>query len=194
MVQALEERLSLGESLDDITIEALSERAGVASGSFYEYFVNKDSVLGLLVGKITQRNFTELSNQLESLKEPTLDGHVDAFSEIVVRTYFSRPRRLRAEVLGIGRLGLLEIVTLERDRFAELMAKSVKPYLPSADDRELFRTLCLVADATMGILGSEALRPHPAALTQLVNEIATITRAILRSRHSGVIEARLSPD
>jgi len=184
MIEALDERLERGQSLDEITIESLSDRAGVAAGSFYEYFVSKDNVFGVLIGWITHRNFVELASKLERTTHATLDEHVDDFAEAVVSTYFARPARMRALVLGVGKLGLLDIVTAERDRFAELLARTVKRYLPNSEDAELRRTFCLVADAAMGILSAECLRARPVPTEQLVEEISSVSKSIISARHA----------
>ena len=127
VVEALEEQLASGKNIDEITIEQLSERAGVGVGSFYEYFAGKDSLLGALVGRVTDRNFEELSRRLDAHGEKDLDELVTHFSRDITEIYLEHPHRMRVVVHAIGRLGLLPVVNRERDRFAGVMATRASP-------------------------------------------------------------------
>lgn len=54
VVQATDDLIRRGEPIEQVTVERVSDLAGVGIGSFYEYFSSKDSVLGVLIGKITR--------------------------------------------------------------------------------------------------------------------------------------------
>jgi AcrR family transcriptional regulator len=172
-----------GADPEEVTIESLSDRAGVGIGSFYEYFSGKDSLLGAFIGRVTRENFTKLSQTLDSHQHHTLDDLVRAFSKNVALEYMAHPRRMRVLVDGISRLGLLHAVNLERDRFAEVMADKARVYLPRANDEALTRTMQIIADATMGILVSCTSRDSSTHTKELANEISVVAIAILHQRH-----------
>src|SRR6185503_18765714 len=64
VLQATEDSFDLGRDFDGLSVERLSKRAGIAMGSFYEYFSGKESVMGVLIGRVTRQNFEHLAAQL----------------------------------------------------------------------------------------------------------------------------------
>ncbi len=183
VVQALDEQLQSGKDLDEVTIETVSERAGVSVGSFYEYFTDKDSALGALVGRVTERNFRHLSERLEAEAAPSLDALVRRFSRDIAETYLAHPRQLRVVTHAVGRLGLLSVVNRERDRFADVMVTHVRPFLPDEDPQHLRRTMQLLADAAIGILTAAADRDPPNTKHAVEEELTQLAQAIIARRH-----------
>ncbi|MEM6788001.1 MAG: TetR/AcrR family transcriptional regulator [Myxococcota bacterium] len=184
VVQALDEQLQSGRDLDAVTIETVSERAGVSVGSFYEYFTGKDSLLGALVGQVTDRNFRHLSARLEAHAVDGLDALVRAFSRDIATTYLAHPRHMRVVVHAIGRLGLLGIVNRERDRFAEVMCTHARPFLSDEDPARVLRTMQLLADGAMGVLVAAADRESPADAEAVAEELAELAFGLIAQRHA----------
>ena len=183
VVQAFDEFLTRGERVQDLTVDALSRRAGVGIGSFYEYFRDKDSLLGVLIGQVTQRNFDRLAAELDHSRHPELETAVRAVSREVTAVYLEHPARLSVIVRGIGRLDLLKLVTRERDRFALLMADLVHEYLPDEAPTELQLTMKLVADAVTAIVVFEAERDPPESIDVVSERVADVALGIMRQRH-----------
>jgi AcrR family transcriptional regulator len=183
VVEATDELIRRGAPLDQVTVEVVSERAGIATGSFYEYFAGKDSVLGILIGKITRVNFEELSRQLDALECDSLDALTHAFAASVVDTYLAHPNQTRVIVEGIGRLGLTTLVREEKDRFAEVIAIRAAAFLPDEPLDAVTATMRVVSDAVMGVLIFSAMRGGPIERAAIADEIAALGLAIIYRRH-----------
>lgn len=183
VVEATDELIRRGEPIDQVTVELVSERAGIAPGSFYEYFASKDSVLGVLIGKVTRANFDELSRKLDELDHDSLDAFTHAFAKNVVDTYLAHPSRTRVIIEGIGRLGLTRLVHEEKDRFAGVVAVRAARFLPGEPLGAIAATMRMVADAAMGVLGFTAMRGGSLDRTRIADELATIALAIIERRH-----------
>lgn len=183
IVQAFDEQLQAGADIDAVTVEVLSERAGVGIGSFYEYFASKDSLLGALVGQVTDRNFKHLSAKLDTIADDDLEGAVHVMAREMAATYLDHPRRTRAVVAAIGRLGLMPVVDRERDRFAALLAERAARMLPDAAPERLQRTMELVADGATGIVIAAAGREPPATTEVVAGELLDVALGIIRRRH-----------
>jgi len=181
IVQALDEELTTGASIDDVTVESLSERAGVGIGSFYEYFAGKDSLLGALVGRLTERNFEHLSARLDA-EADDLETLVRLVAREIAETYVAHPQRMKVVVHAIGRLGLIAIVGRERDRFAALMTVRGRTFVPD-DPARLERTMQLIADGAMGIVVSALDRDPPNDVEQVAREVADLGMGLLTRRH-----------
>jgi len=193
IVQALDEQLQSGKDLDEVTIETVSERAGVSVGSFYEYFTGKDSLLGALVGRVTERNFRHLSERLDAHRTESLEALVRQFSRDIAETYLAHPRHMRVVTHAVGRLGLLPVVNRERDRFADVMRERVRHFLPHEDPERLRRTMQLLADGAMGILTAAADREPPNDVDAVSAELAELSLGLIAQRHPGHSGAGSSP-
>lgn len=183
VVEATDELIRRGESIDRVTVELVSERAGIAIGSFYEYFSSKDSVLGVLIGKVTRANFDELSRKLEALDHDSLDAFTHAFATNVVDTYLAHPSRTRVIIEGIGRLGLITLVHEEKDRFAGVIAVHAARFLPGEPLDAIAATMRIVADAAMGVLGFTATRGGSIDRARIAEELAAMALTIIHRRH-----------
>ncbi|NUO50391.1 MAG: TetR/AcrR family transcriptional regulator [Polyangiaceae bacterium] len=183
VIQATEDLVARGKAIEDLSIELLSERAGVAMGSFYEYFSGKDSVVGVLIGRVTRANFDHLSAALAAAHHETLEALIRDFSRTVVDAYLAHPKRTRMLIDGIARLGLLGVVSEERDRFALEMAKHAMRFLPDEEPARVEATMRLAADTAMGILGFAAHRGGDIDHAKMADELAEIGLHLIRRHH-----------
>jgi AcrR family transcriptional regulator len=183
VIQATEDLVARGKAIEDLSIELLSERAGVAMGSFYEYFSGKDSVIGVLIGRVTRANFEQLSAALAAAHHETLEALIRDFSRIVVEAYLGHPKRTRMLIDGIARLGLLAVISEERDRFAQEMAKHAMRFLPGEEPARVEATMRLAADTAMGILGFAAHRGADIDRDRMAEELAEIGLHLIRRHH-----------
>lgn len=183
VVEATDELIRRGEPIDRVTVELVSERAGIATGSFYEYFASKDSVLGVLVGKVTRANFDDLSRKLDALDHDSLDALTRAFAHSVADTYLAHPNRTRVILEAIGRLGLGTLVHEEKDRFADVLAARAARFLPNEPRAALAATMRMVADAAMGVLVFTAMRGGSIDRARVAEELAALALGIIHRRH-----------
>ncbi|MBL9021074.1 MAG: TetR/AcrR family transcriptional regulator [Myxococcales bacterium] len=185
MLAALEEQLATPDRAESWTLETLVDRAGVGVGSFYEYFSNKESLLGALVGAVTDKNFRELLAASELEADDTLETAVARVTSAIARTYLGRPTLTRVVMASIGRLGLMSPVVVARDRFARELAKRAQRFFPDASEDALAETMRMVADATMGIVSGELERTAEPDVAMWSSRIAEMGCLLLRSRHEG---------
>ncbi len=185
ILQALEEAAARNPALDELRIEALAERAGVGIGSVYEYFSSKDSLLGALVGRATQRNFHELLAHAEAV-----DGDLEqAVREVATRVtdqYLAHPTSTRLLMMAIGKLDLWGVVVKERDRFSELLAQRAVRLAPELEPSALGRTMQLISDSVMGVLAAELARHQAPDRAAIAREIGDLAWAVVIARHPAV--------
>lgn len=187
VIQATDELLRGGTPIEQVTVERVSERAGIAMGSFYEYFGSKDSVMGVLIGHVTRLNFEELSRKLEALEHDSLDDLVRAFGRTVAETYLAHPNRTRVILETVGRLGLTSLVHEEKDRFAGVMAARAARFLPGESLDSITVTMRMVADANMGFMLFTAMRGGAVDIPAISEELGSIAIGLLHRRHGAAI-------
>ena len=174
----------LGQTLVDegeITIERIVRRAGVGLGSFYDYFADKDSLIGELVSRATHHNFAALLAALDAASPPTLEAAFTCVAEHVVDLYLAHPARTRLWIAGIGRLQLMRMVVEERDRFARQLAIRAQRFLPRCTDDEITEAMTAVCDANLGLVVSDLYRERPRSRAVVVSAM-TVTAVALVAR------------
>lgn len=162
----------------DVTIERIIGRAGVSLGSFYEYFTDKDSLVGALVERATRENFAALLAAYDDEPIADMASALTFFATRVTDTYLAHPARTRMLLAGIGRLRLMRVVTTERDRFArELAKRAVK--LTARSEAELAAVLVSACDAMMGIIVGELYREAPRPRADIIAQMVAMSSAVL---------------
>ena len=178
---ALDQLLRTVSDERELTIERLVERAGVGIGSFYEYFTNKDSLLGVLVERATRDNFQQLLATFDAQPRPDIESAVRALARLVAETYLAHPARTRMLLAGIGRLNLTKVVNAERDRFATELATRMGPLLPGLAHDEVVAVSIESCDAAIGVIVGHLYR-GPQPIDRVADQLAVIVLAIIAAR------------
>jgi AcrR family transcriptional regulator len=184
VVDAFDDLLRRSSNEEAVTLEALVERAGVGIGSFYEYFSNKEALIGVLVAKATKENFHALLDRIDESGAADLTTWLRTITTAVAETYLSHPARTRILMVGIGRLSLMPMIVRERDRFACELATRLRPFLPNEPLPVLERTVLLACDACMGITAGELHRESGVDLAGVTEEMFVVCMGIVRMRHA----------
>ena len=165
----------------EITIERLVERAGVGIGSFYEYFTNKDSLLGVLVERATRENFQQLLAAFDAQPHADLRAAVRFLGRHIAETYLAHPVRTRMLLAGIGRLNLLRVINAERDRFAAELATRFAKFAPDEPLARLVEIAIEGCDAVIGVVVGHLYR-GPQPVDRVADQLGAVGIAIIEAR------------
>ena len=129
-------------------------RAGVAAGSFYEYFGSPDGLMGAVVGRVTARNFEVLLAEVDNLvgAATSLEQVTRSVAAAAARRYLEAPANTRVVVDTIDRLGLVQQVHRERDRFADTETERVSPLMPAVPEPVRVAAMRAVFDGVTGVV------------------------------------------
>lgn len=158
ILQAADEFLARSDNPDSLSLQGIARRAGVGIGSLYDYFANRDGLLGAFLTRLTQSNFDALEAQVAGTRGLSFDEALPHIVDAAMKLYLERPQRTRSVVLAIGRLGLVKPVVRERDRFAHVLAERLRaehPELPDEQARLVSEVLC---DCVIGVVLGELWR------------------------------------
>ena len=72
---------------DEVTIQAVAERAGVGVGSLYDYFSDRGSVFTSLAAKLSEDNLRRFEAELEPCRDKPLDVAVRRIVDLLFDTY-----------------------------------------------------------------------------------------------------------
>ncbi|MFT3764901.1 MAG: TetR/AcrR family transcriptional regulator [Minicystis sp.] len=165
ILAAAEERLDHADG----PLKPLLLRAGVAAGSFYEYFASRESLLTAVVERVTDRNFsTFLADTVAVLdRAPTLEQGIRDSAGLIARRYCERLPQLRSIIRIADRLGLLPYVYRERERFAAALSDHTMRFTPDMPRAEHEAMVRAVADALTGLVVVSAYRSPEAPLAEI---------------------------
>lgn len=172
IISAADQLLERNEDPSKVSLEGVARRAGVGIGSLYDYFANREGVLGALVSHITEANFAALERELEQTAGLPFRQANRIFLDKALDTYLTNPARTRGIVGVLIRLDWIKPVVRERDRFARLLAKRMVSQHPSLDSARIQLAAEVVCDCVMGVAVSELWRDRtPAELLRARAEL-----------------------
>ncbi|MFO0595473.1 MAG: TetR/AcrR family transcriptional regulator [Myxococcaceae bacterium] len=178
IVKAADEFLSRSEDPDALSLEALAKRAGVGIGSLYDYFANRDGVFGAFLARLTDANFAQLEAKVHATRGQPFTEALPALVDATLEQYLAHPRRTRAAVLAIGRLGWIGPVVKERDRFAHVVAARLReehPHLTEARTQLVGEIIC---DCIIGVVLGELWRERdPERAKAVRDELVSLVQA-----------------
>lgn len=117
---------------EEVTIQAVAERAGVGIGSLYDYFNDRGSVFTSLAAKLTEDNLRRFEAELESCRGEPLDATVRHIVDLLFDTYLVDVRVPRVVLRIAHRANLMPLLAHNHEVFARAMAK----FLRERDDVE----------------------------------------------------------
>lgn len=136
---------------DEVTIQAVAERAGVGVGSLYDYFNDRGSVFTSLAAKLSEDNLRRFEAELEPCRDKPLDVAVRRIVDLLFDTYLVDVRIPRVVVRIATRANLMPLLAHNHEVFARSLAK----FLKDRDDVEQtnleIRTY-VMTDMAMGIV------------------------------------------
>lgn len=126
--------------VDLLTTRSVSERAGMAPASLYQYFADRDAILLALIGRAMDEADREVARVLADLADPDLESVVASTVEVYLRAYRSHPAFTVVYLRGrtnpaIARFGRHHNARLARDLYE--FGRGTGMLLPTADLRHI---------------------------------------------------------
>jgi AcrR family transcriptional regulator len=128
-------------------------------GSVYDYFNGQDGLFGAFLQQLTRGNFEALEQVLRESEAVPLGVALRRVLSAALVTYLEQPKKTRAAITFIVRLGQVEAIVRERDRFGELVAARIRRERPELAPALVSEAVRLAFDAGMGVIMVELWRP-----------------------------------
>lgn len=111
---------------DDVTVQAVADRAGVGIGSLYDYFSDRESLLAGVAAKLTEDNLVQLQRVLVETRGRPLADAVTKLVDHVFDTYV-RDRGVPRAVLRIAhRIDLMPVLARSQATFSTTLAAELR--------------------------------------------------------------------
>ncbi|MFC3447800.1 TetR/AcrR family transcriptional regulator [Amycolatopsis speibonae] len=147
-VLAAAEHVLAGQGIEEFTVGAVAEQAGMSVGAIYRRFSGKNQLLYAVKDQVLGQLETGVSEALRAA-EPGLTGIVVAFTQALART-FARHDRIFPELLDSQRAegrdrGLRALATIQDD-----FVQAARPWLEEIRRPDRDQAIRMVARTTIG--------------------------------------------
>lgn len=177
IIEAADQLLERSGDPNEVSLQGIAQRAGVGIGSLYDYFANREGLMGAFLARLTDANFAALEQEVLGTKSIPFNEALPLIVDATLKMYLDKPSRTRATITTIARLGWVKPVIQERDRFAAVLTKRLCGEYPklSVDKTQLMaEVLC---DSVMGVVMSELWRDRtPERAAEVRQEVTTIAK------------------
>lgn len=177
ILQAADELLARSDNPDALSLQGIARRAGVGIGSLYDYFANREGLLGAFLARLSQTNFEQLERQVAGTQGLSFDEALPHLVDAALRMYLERPQRTRSVILAIGRVGLVKPVVRERDRFAGVLAQRLRADHPELGAQKAQLVSEVLCDCVIGVVLGELWRERDArGAAEVRDEVVQLVR------------------
>lgn len=181
ILEAADQLLTRAGDPEKVSLQGIAQRAGVGIGSLYDYFSNRENVLGAFLSRLTDANFVELEKQVNATNSLPFDEALPLIVEATMKLYLAQPDRTRATIAAIARLGWMGPVVTERDRFAGVLTQRLCASYPELDPNEVQLTTEVLCDSVIGVVAGELWRTRsPAQHEKVRSEVVLMVKDAVR--------------
>ena len=186
-VQALIEATELilvEDGWDKINTNHVAERAGVSIGTLYQYFANKEALVGLLLEQYIEEQFTDLATRLADTIsfDMTLEEAVPHIIHAMLEAKMVRPELSRALFTQAPHFGQVELLDAWNSQAEPMVSAALAARSKEVRDLDTDMAAYILNNAMHGIIHATVLsRPELLDSKQLADEICELVLRYLRA-------------
>ena len=172
------------EGWDKITTNHVAERAGVSIGTLYQYFANKEALVGLLLEQYLEEQFAELATRLADTVsfDMTLEEAVPHIIHAMLEAKMVRPELSRALFTQAPSYGHIELLDAWNTQAEPMVAAALAARPDEVRDLDPDMAAYLLNNAMHGIIHATVMsRPDLLESDALADEICELVLRYLRA-------------
>lgn len=159
VLQAAEE-IASSSGLEEMTMTGVAERAGVAVGTIYRRFEDKEQLINALVERMLERREQYVAERLREA-DPSLSGVMDAYAHALLQS-FADSSNLFPELLRVRGPRSLDRGAHTITEIHRLLIEAATPYAGEIRRADPKAALDTVARSILGACFHNTLRPDSA--------------------------------
>jgi AcrR family transcriptional regulator len=175
---AVIERLR-GKAEDNVTIQEIAARAGVAMGSLYDYFPDRESLLNAALTKLSADNLEAFEAALARTADRPLRDAVTVCADFLLETYARDQKSLRMLLSVTARLGLLPALATSQTAAAHALADALRRR-EDVKVADVDTAAWLLTQSMMGVAMMLVWQDDPPAREDVRRAVITMAVAYLR--------------
>ncbi|MFF3015663.1 TetR/AcrR family transcriptional regulator [Streptomyces sp. NPDC057939] len=154
------EEIASTSGLEAMTIAGVARRAGVAVGTIYRRFQDKDQLISALTERMLERREEYVAERLRAA-DPSLRGVMDAYAHALLQS-FADSSNLFPELLSARGAGALERGARTITELHRLLLDAAAPYSDQIRRSQPQQALDATARAILGACFHNSVRPDAA--------------------------------
>jgi AcrR family transcriptional regulator len=178
-------RVLASVGVEESTTTRIAERAGVSVGSLYQYFRDRDELLGALVERIIEENMTRFRKELESDAPPA--ERIEAMIRAGLASFLDR-RAFYARLLAYAPLfSRLPLVLRAREHARQVLAREIRAHAAEGSTIDPDVAAFVIINAFMGVV-VVAFHEEPGPREALEAELVRLfTRYLVPEARAGTV-------
>jgi AcrR family transcriptional regulator len=149
IVQAARESIKTNGA-GGLAMEAVARRAGVAIGSMYDYFEDRDGLVQALTSKVTTENLELFRAVLDRHEQDSLEGLALGLADHVFDTYLDERATIRAVLTAAYAFQMMPLLARTQNEFSAILADALSKRSDVRADPKV--AAFLITHGMMGII------------------------------------------
>jgi AcrR family transcriptional regulator len=177
--QAARERLTTSGDDHGMVMETIARRAGIAIGSLYDYFQDREGLLRALTAKITAENRAQFLAQLDACESKSLEELLAVMLKQLRETYLDDVETPRSLMSAAYALRLVGFIAESQELFAREFEKRLRARPEVTCDPRA--ASFIITHASMGLMHVLIWLEKPEDLDALLSECVSMFALYLRT-------------
>ena len=161
-----------------ITTKKIAEIAGVSIGSLYQYFPNKEALLGSLMDFMMKETTEKAYRKMDELEGLPLDQFVANFIDFTVDLFLSEKEKIGEIYRRAPELSRIPSLLKLRRESVDRLAKLLRVQRPELNEVDSVRIVFIAANSVLGVIHTMVYDPEQ---TYSNEEIATELKAMVKA-------------
>lgn len=176
------------EGYDRASTNKIAARAGVSIGSLYQYFENKESLVGALNTKLGENEFEIIKNQFDKIGDMPLRQAIREIVEVMVESHRLQPDLHKVLVEQVPRVGETERIRKIDSEIVALVRNQLCKYYPGTEASDLDLIVFIIFNVVETLTHQAVLyRPELLKSGELTREIACVVELYLDHKMAELI-------
>lgn len=135
-----------------ITTKKIADLAGVSVGSLYQYFPNKESVLGSLMDLVLKSEMEKFNAKINEINGSSMQETTDAVIDFALDMFLSEKEKVREIFKKAPELGRVPSIFNMRRAVVARLAEEMKKHHPGEAAEEYTRVSFIAVNSVMGVI------------------------------------------
>ena len=163
---------------ENATTNRVAETAGVSIGSLYQYFPNKEALIGAVIDRIVAANVRRIERELGKLQGQPIEVALRLVIKMAGEIYLGNRPLFRVMFVQAPRLERMQNILRARRHVASLLSTLLEGYGIHPKNREL--TMFVLMNSALGVIQTAAFDlPEGIKDDELIEEVVRLAQGYL---------------
>ena len=168
---------------EHLTTKKIADLAGISIGSLYQYFPNKESVLGAIIDAGVSASLMDFEKKLSEIDGRSMKESTDMMIDFALALFLKEKEKVREIYRKAPELGRLPALLKTRQATVNRLAIEMKKHDPGQPEHEYVRVSFIAVNLVMGVILTMLLDPLQSyTVDELSYELKSMLNAYFKDR------------